>query len=42
MALLQILLLDCDDNYKPNETNETYSNAKESYNKKELLNDGEY
>ena len=45
MAVLQYLLLDCDDNYKPDENNELYLNAKENCQKKEfnsILLDGEY
>lgn len=45
MAVLQYLLLDCNDSYKPNETNELYLNAKENYNKKvfnTVLLEGEY
>ena len=36
MAVLQYLLLDCDENYKPNDNNELFLNAKENYNKKEF------
>jgi hypothetical protein len=45
MAVLQYLLLDNDENYKPDENNELYLNAKENYKKKEfnsILLDGEY
>ena len=36
IAVLQYLLLDCDENYKPNNNNELFLNAKENYNKKEF------
>ena len=36
MAVLQYLLLDCDENYKPDDNNELFLNAKENYNKKEF------
>ena len=45
MAVLQYLLLDNDENYKPDENNELYLNAKENYKKKEfnsIFLDGEY
>jgi len=37
MAVLQYLLLDNDENYKPDENNELYLNAKENYKKKNLI-----
>ena len=36
MAILQYLFLDCDENYKPDENNEDYINAKELYKQKEF------
>ena len=45
VAVLQYLLLDSDENYKPDENNELYLNAKENYKKKEfnsILLDGEF
>ena len=45
MAVLQYLLLDCDESYKPDETNELKKNAKDNYKKREfnsVLLDGEY
>jgi hypothetical protein len=45
IAVLQYLLLDNDENYKPDENNELYLNAKENYKKKEfnsIFLDGEY
>lgn len=36
MAVLQYLYLDCDDDYKPDETNEIYIKAKENYKKLEF------
>ena len=37
IAVLQYLLLDNDENYKPDENNELYLNAKENYKKKNLI-----
>jgi hypothetical protein len=45
MAVLQYSLLDCDENYKPDDNNELYLNAKDNYKKKEfnsIFLDGEY
>ena len=45
MAVLQYLLLDCNENYKPDDNNELYLNAKDNYKKKEynsIFLDGEY
>jgi hypothetical protein len=36
IAILQYLLIDCDENYKPNENNEDYIKAKEQYGQKEF------
>jgi hypothetical protein len=36
ISVLQYLLLDCDENYKPDNNNELFLNAKENYNKKEF------
>ena len=36
MEILQYLFLDCDENYKPDENNEDYINAKELYKQKEF------
>lgn len=36
MAILQYLLLDCDENYKPNENNEAYLKAKDLYKQNEF------
>jgi len=35
VALLQYFLMDCNENYKPNEINEDYERSKLEYNKKE-------
>jgi hypothetical protein len=36
MAILQYLLLDCDENYKPDKNNEEYLKAKKLYEQKEF------
>ena len=36
MAVLQYIFLDCDENYKGNENNEDYLNAKKLYEQKEF------
>jgi hypothetical protein len=41
MVVLQYLLLDCDESYKPDETNELYKNEKKREFNSVLL-DGEY